>query len=74
MINTDSGRLVRPLLILEKGRILLTKEAIDELERDESSFDDLVSRGFIEFLDVNEEDNALIALTENEVTPNHTHL
>jgi len=25
MINTDSGRLVRPLLILDKGRILLTK-------------------------------------------------
>jgi len=24
MINTDSGRLVRPLLILDKGRILLT--------------------------------------------------
>jgi len=31
IINTDSGRLVRPLLILEKGKILLTKEAVDEL-------------------------------------------
>ena len=31
MINTDSGRLVRPLLILEKGKILLTKEVVEEL-------------------------------------------
>ena len=33
MINTDSGRLVRPLLILERGRILLTKEMVDDLDR-----------------------------------------
>lgn len=25
IINTDSGRLVRPLLILDRGRILLTR-------------------------------------------------
>jgi hypothetical protein len=28
MINTDSGRLVRPLLILEQGKLLLTNEMV----------------------------------------------
>lgn len=32
MINTDSGRLVRPLLILDKGRILLTEEMVRDLD------------------------------------------
>jgi DNA-directed RNA polymerase III subunit RPC2 len=74
MINTDSGRLVRPLLILDKGRILLTSEMVQELDEGKASFDDLVGRGVIEFLDVNEEDNAFIAVTAAEITPNHTHL
>ena len=47
MINTDSGRLVRPLLILEKGKILLTSEVVSELEEGKATFDDLVSRGYI---------------------------
>ncbi len=47
MINTDSGRLVRPLLILDKGRILLTSEMVKELDEDRVSFDDLVSQGVI---------------------------
>jgi len=39
MINTDSGRLVRPLLILEKGKILLTKEMVDQLDQGAIGFD-----------------------------------
>ncbi len=62
MINTDSGRLVRPLLIVENGKLLLTKEMVDDIKYNRVSFDDLLSLGVIEFLDVNEEDNAFIAL------------
>ncbi len=52
MINTDSGRLVRPLLILERGSILLTKEMVEDLDRAKSDerkleFDDLVSKGVV---------------------------
>lgn len=54
MINMDSGRLVRPLLVLDKGRILLTKEMMSDLERDRIDFNELVRLGVIEFLDVNE--------------------
>lgn len=34
----------------------------EDLKNDRITFDDLVSKGVIEFLDVNEEDNSLIAL------------
>lgn len=34
----------------------------------------MVAKGVIEFLDVNEEDNAFIAVTAQEITLNHTHL
>ena len=47
MINTDSGRLVRPLLVVEKGKILLTKGMSDSLKRDEMTFDELVEKGVI---------------------------
>lgn len=54
MINTDSGRLVRPLFILENGKIMLTKEMVNDIKHDRLSFDDLLSMGVVEFLDVNE--------------------
>lgn len=53
IINTDSGRLVRPLLVVDKGQILLTDEMANDLKNNRMSFDDLVSKGVIEFLDVN---------------------
>lgn len=37
-------------------------------------FDDLVDMGCIEYLDVNEMNNASIAVYENEIKPNTTHL
>jgi len=47
---------------------------VRELDEGRLSFDDLVARGVIEFLDVNEEDNAFIAVTAAEITASHTHL
>ncbi len=45
---------MRPLLIVEDGKILLTDEMVEDLKNDILSFDDLVNKGVIEFLDVNE--------------------
>lgn len=47
MINTDSGRLVRPLLILDKGKILLTQRMVEDLDKGLLSFDNLVEKGVI---------------------------
>ena len=73
-VNTDEGRLMRPLVVVENGVPKLTKELADKVERGELSFWDLVKMGVIEFLDPDEEENAYIAETIEDVTPEHTHL
>lgn len=131
-IASDGGRVCRPLLLVEDGRLLLTqsdiwrlegqkeeeeevstveskaamgrvrgkkeakkervpikKEAgVDEEEAAEESkassspstsirdltLEDLIKQGKIEYVDVNEENNCLVALNEAGLTPRHTHM
>lgn len=73
-IDTSRGRARRPLLVVEKGVPKLTIEHIRKLERNEIGWKDLVNEGVIEYLDASEEEDSFIALTEEELTPEHTHL
>ncbi|MFH0906165.1 MAG: DNA-directed RNA polymerase subunit B [archaeon] len=73
-INSDSGRVQRPLIILDNGKSRLTKEILEDVKNKKTTWNDLVVKGIIEYLDSEEEENCLVALNENDITPDHTHL
>ncbi len=73
-VNCDAGRIIRPLLVVENGKLKITKEDVERLRRGEYTFEDLVKKGVIEYLDAEEEENALIALNPQEINEKTTHV
>ncbi|MEB3846796.1 MAG: DNA-directed RNA polymerase subunit B'', partial [Desulfurococcales archaeon] len=73
-INSDEGRLMRPLIVVENGKPKLTSELAEKVRRGELDFWDLVRMGIVELLDPDEEENAYIAEFPEDVTEEHTHL
>ncbi|XP_057327010.1 DNA-directed RNA polymerase III subunit RPC2 [Microplitis mediator] len=73
-ISSDGGRLCRPYIIIKHGQPLITSEDISKLEQGVKSFDDYLQDGYVEYLDVNEENDCHIAFNEQTVTYKTTHL
>ncbi|KAI3495304.1 hypothetical protein L1887_37585 [Cichorium endivia] len=70
-IYTDYGRCSRPLFIVEKQRLLIKKKHIKKLQQRETPEDggwhDLVSNGFIEYIDTEDEETTMISMTINDL-------
>ncbi|MDE1761878.1 MAG: DNA-directed RNA polymerase subunit B [Candidatus Micrarchaeota archaeon] len=73
-INTDSGRIRKPYIIVEGGKSKLTPELIEKLQKKEVDFNYLLRHGVLEYLDAEEEENALVVFKEADATPDTTHL
>jgi len=73
-IESARGRCRRPLIVVKDGMPALTDKHVKQLQKGEITWGDLVDQGVIEFLDAAEEENCLIAFSDQEVTPDHTHL
>lgn len=69
-LYTDPGRCCRPLFIVENQHLVLRKSHIQKLQRREfTSFtwNDLVSGGFIEYIDTEEEETVMVAMLPGDL-------
>ncbi len=76
-VSADSGRICRPLIVCDEGSgiPLFTAEFAAQIAANELTFDECLARGLVEYVDVNEENDCIIAVYESEICPaSTTHL
>jgi DNA-directed RNA polymerase subunit B' len=73
-IETDTGRVLRPLIVVENGQSKLKNEHLVAITKNELNWNDLIKLGIIEYVDAAEEDNLLTAMYSEEVTQETTNL
>ena len=62
IINSDEGRLRRPLLIVQDGKTVLNKSHMDSIRDGKTTWNDLFTDGVLEWIDAEEEEDCYIAV------------
>lgn len=66
-INTDGGRVIRPVFLVQNNKLMAEKLSTHQWEN-------LVRNGVIDFIDVKESENCLIAISHDQLpNANYTH-
>ena len=73
-ISSEVGRVLRPLIVVEDGASKLKDEDLVLVEQEEIKWVDLVDKGIIEYIDAAEEENAYVAMDQEDLSSEHTHL
>ena len=73
-ISLSSGRVLRPLVVVESGRPLINPELIEKVTAGQNSWRDLVEQGVIELIDANEEENCLVSMSPEDVSTKNSHM
>ncbi|UYV67212.1 POLR2B [Cordylochernes scorpioides] len=66
-IFTDEGRILRPVLVVEDHKLLLTKRDVEAIESGHSDWNHLVATGKIVYVDTSEEQDVRIALKPEDL-------
>ena len=74
IVNADAGRARRPLLVVEEGEPLVSDEEVEAVKDGDLQFEDLVDRGYVEFIDAEEEEDIYVAVDTEDLDEQHTHL
>ena len=73
-LSSEVGRVLRPLIVVQNSSQTLKEEHLELIKKGALKWDDLIKQGIIEYLDASEEDDSYIAMSEEEITSEHTHL
>jgi len=73
-VYTDRGRVLRPLIVVDEGAPRLNQSHIEKLKSGDLTWERLICMDVVEYLDAEEEESAYVALTEDQLTSEHTHL
>ena len=60
-IYTDNGRLIRPLLVVENGKLLVNEEHLLKLKQGIWTWSNIIREGLVEFIDMEEIENCMVA-------------
>ncbi|MBU0957545.1 MAG: DNA-directed RNA polymerase subunit B'' [Nanoarchaeota archaeon] len=74
LISTETGRVMRPMVIVEGGISRLTENVEKELKEKKIEWEDLLKKGIIEYIDASEEENAFVAANKKDITEENTHV
>ena len=66
-ISTDSGRICRPLFIVENNKIKIKEDKIEKLRKNEYTWNNMLLDGVIEYIDTAEEEMQLIAMYPDDL-------
>ncbi len=73
-INCNAGRVLRPLIVVNDCKSLVTDDILEKITKQFLSWEDLISMGIIDLVDANEEENCCVALDRESITDIHTHM
>ena len=73
-LDSTKGRARRPIIVVENAKPKITEKHIEEIKAGTLKWEKLVKEGLIEYVDAAEEENCYIALSEDELTKDHTHI
>ena len=73
-IRTDAGRMCRPLFIVNDGKLMWDDFTVSDLKTGLRKFQDLISFGIVEMIDIAELASCLVAENPNNLTEHHTHM
>ena len=73
-VNSEIGRVLRPLIIVDNGVPRLKEEHLELVKEGNLTWENLFEKGILEYLDAAEEDDCYVCLDEEKLTEEHTHL
>ncbi|MBT7102037.1 DNA-directed RNA polymerase subunit B'' [archaeon] len=73
-ISSEIGRVIRPLIVVENGKSMLTNEHLALVKNGSLAWENLFEKGILEYLDAAEEDDCYVCLESDKLTDEHTHL